>query len=56
MIIVGERLKGLRKGCAFRKKSSRRKYIPIGYLDGDTIVGDKLFFVPEATLYLILVF
>ena len=31
--------------------SQRRKYIPIGYLDGDTICTDKLRIVPEANLY-----
>ena len=32
--------------------SERRKYIPIGYLDKSTIAGDKLFVIPDATLYL----
>ena len=31
--------------------SERRKYVPIGYLDGDTICTDKLRIVPDATLY-----
>jgi hypothetical protein len=31
--------------------SERRLYIPIGYLDKDIIAGDKLFTIPNATLY-----
>jgi len=31
--------------------SENRFYIPIGYLEADTICGDKLFFIPDATLY-----
>lgn len=31
--------------------SERRRYIPMGYLDQDTIAGDKLFIIPDATLY-----
>lgn len=31
--------------------SERRKYIPIGYLDKETIAGDKLFVIPNATIY-----
>jgi len=31
--------------------SERRDYIPIGYLDSNTIVGDTLFYVPNASLY-----
>ena len=31
--------------------SERRKYIPMGYLDQNTIAGDKLFIIPDATLY-----
>lgn len=31
--------------------SERREYIPIGFLDYQTVCGDKLFFVPNATLY-----
>ena len=31
--------------------SERRRYIPMGYLDSGTIAGDKLFIVPDATLY-----
>lgn len=31
--------------------SENRFYIPIGYLDADVICGDKLFFIPNATLY-----
>lgn len=31
--------------------SENRRYVPMGYLDSDTIAGDKLFIVPEATLY-----
>ena len=37
---------------AFPKVSSeQRRYIPIGYLDKDVIAGDKLFTIPNATLY-----
>jgi hypothetical protein len=31
--------------------SERRRYIPIGYMDKNTIAGDKLFIVADATLY-----
>jgi hypothetical protein len=31
--------------------SENRRYIPMGYLGNDTIAGDKLFIIPEATLY-----
>ena len=31
--------------------SERRRYIPIGYLSKDVIAGDKLFTIPDATLY-----
>ena len=31
--------------------SQRRRYVPIGYLDGDTICTDKLRIIPNATLY-----
>lgn len=31
--------------------SENRKYIPIDYLDGEVIPGDKLFFMENATLY-----
>lgn len=31
--------------------SERRRYIPMGYLNQDTIAGDKLFIIPDATLY-----
>ncbi|MCL1894770.1 MAG: hypothetical protein FWG02_11180, partial [Holophagaceae bacterium] len=31
--------------------SDRRNYIPIGYMDKNTIAGDKLFIVADATLY-----
>ena len=31
--------------------SQRRRYVPIGYLNGDTICTDKLRIVPNATLY-----
>lgn len=31
--------------------SERRRYIPIGYLDPSIIAGDKLFIVPDATMY-----
>ena len=37
---------------AFAKVSSeRRRYIPFGFLTDDIIPGDKLFTVPDATLY-----
>lgn len=37
---------------AFPKVSSQmRKYIPIGYLDENTIAGDKLFIIPDSTKY-----
>lgn len=31
--------------------SERRRYIPMGYLDSDTIAGDKLFIIPTAQKY-----
>ena len=31
--------------------SQNRKYIPIGYLDGETIAGNTLFIIEDATLY-----
>ncbi len=31
--------------------SERRQFIPIGYLDGDVICGDKIFFVDDASLF-----
>lgn len=31
--------------------SERRRYIPMGYLNQDTIAGDKLFIIPDANLY-----
>lgn len=31
--------------------SEKRKYIPIGYLDKNVIAGNKLFIIPEATLF-----
>ena len=31
--------------------SERRRYIPIGYIGKETIAGDKLFIIPDATLY-----
>ena len=31
--------------------SERRRYIPIGYLSKDIIAGDKLFTIPDTTLY-----
>lgn len=31
--------------------SEARKFIPIGFLDKNTISGDKLFFIPNASLY-----
>ncbi len=31
--------------------SENRFYIPIGYLDAEVICGDKLFFIPNATLF-----
>ena len=34
-----------------RVSSQNRRYIPITFLDEDTICGDKLIIVPEATLY-----
>ncbi|MBQ7874741.1 MAG: class I SAM-dependent DNA methyltransferase [Oscillospiraceae bacterium] len=41
------------KYIAFAKVSSeRRKYIPIGFLTNDIIPGDKLFTIPNATLYM----
>ena len=32
--------------------SSRRRYIPIGYVDGNTIVNNRVFVVPNADLYI----
>ena len=41
------------KYIAFAKVSSeRRKYIPMGFLTNDIIPGDKLFTIPNATLYM----
>lgn len=38
---------------AFAKVSSeRRRYIPFGFLTDDVITGDKLFTIPDATLYM----
>ena len=38
---------------AFAKVSSeRRRYIPFGFLSNDVIPGDKLFTIPDATLYM----
>jgi len=34
-----------------RVSSERRKYIPMGFLSPDIIVGDKIQFIPNATLY-----
>lgn len=31
--------------------SERRKYVPMGYLGGDVIAGDKLFMIPDASIY-----
>lgn len=31
--------------------SQRRRYIPIGYLEPDIIAGDKLFIIPDSTIY-----
>ena len=31
--------------------SSKRKYIPIGFLSADIVAGDKLFVIPQGTLY-----
>jgi hypothetical protein len=31
--------------------SERRQFIPIGYLDGEVICGDKIFFVDDASLF-----
>jgi len=31
--------------------SERRRYIPMGYLDASVIAGNKLFIIPDATLY-----
>lgn len=32
--------------------SSRRRYIPMGYVDGNTIVNNRVFLIPNATLYM----
>ena len=32
--------------------SSRRRYIPMGYVDGDTIVNNRVFLIPNADLYM----
>ena len=38
---------------AFAKVSSeRRRYIPFGFMTDDVIPGDKLFTIPDATLYM----
>ena len=34
-----------------RVSSERRKYIPMGFMDGDTIVTDLVQIVPDATIY-----
>ena len=31
--------------------SERRRYVPMGYLDDSVIAGNKLFIIPDATLY-----
>jgi len=31
--------------------SENRRFIPIGYLEPEVVCGDKLFFIPDATLY-----
>ena len=31
--------------------SERRRYIPLGYLDGSVIAGNKLFIIPDAEIY-----
>ena len=39
---------------AFAKVSSeRRRYVPFGFLTDDIIPGDKLFTIPDATLYML---
>lgn len=35
-----------------RVSSENRKYIPMGFLESDVIAGDKLQFIPNASLYL----
>ena len=35
-----------------RVSSERRRYIPMGFLSPEIIVGDKIQFIPDATLYL----
>ena len=35
-----------------RVSSQRRRYIPIGFLTDDVIPGDKLFTIPEGTIYM----
>lgn len=32
--------------------SSRRRYIPMGYVDGNTIVNNRVFLIPNADLYM----
>lgn len=32
--------------------SSRRRYVPMGYVDGDTIVNNRVFLIPNADLYI----
>ena len=32
--------------------SSRRRYIPIGYVNGNTIVNNRVFLIPNADLYI----
>lgn len=32
--------------------SSRRRYIPMGYVDGNTIVNNRVFIIPNADLYM----
>lgn len=31
--------------------SEKRRYVPMGYLNGDTIAGNKLFIIPDATIF-----
>ena len=37
--------------CIPEVSSSRRRYIPIGFMDGNTIASNKLLIIPDATLY-----
>lgn len=34
-----------------RVSSERRRYVPIGFIDGDTIVSDAVQIIPDATIY-----